>query len=205
MGRKASSQTAPLSGTVPARSTITDSTYSRSKTQGNRPQPTADVSRPLASAASRGGAEEGFQPCATVGRSVVRSASRRPSSPCRPAAQAQSKLEARYTVSLAGIPLGAGTWVIDITGDQYTAVANGRTTGLVKLISNGSGSAGSRGTFQGASVASSGYVANYDLRQEGRRGAHGAARRRREGGHGRARRSSCRRIACRSPRRTARA
>ena len=76
-------------------------------------------------------------------------------------AQAQSKLEARYSVSLAGIPLGAGTWVVDITGDQYTAVANGRTTGLVKLIANGSGSAGSRGAFQGASVASSGYMANY--------------------------------------------
>jgi hypothetical protein len=75
-------------------------------------------------------------------------------------AQAQSKLEARYSVSLAGIPLGAGTWVIDITGDQYTAVANGRTTGLVKLIASGSGSAGSRGAFQGASVASSGYMAN---------------------------------------------
>jgi len=76
------------------------------------------------------------------------------------AAQAQSRLEARYSVSLAGIPLGAGTWVIDITGDQYTAVANGRTTGLVKLIANGHGSAGSRGAFQGASVASSGYMAN---------------------------------------------
>ena len=75
-------------------------------------------------------------------------------------AQAQSKLEARYAVSLAGIPLGTGTWVIDITGDQYTAVASGRTTGLVKLIANGSGSAGSRGAFQGASVASSGYMAN---------------------------------------------
>ena len=75
-------------------------------------------------------------------------------------AHAQSKLEARYSVSLAGIPLGAGTWVIDITGDQYTAVANGRTTGLIKLIADGQGSAGSRGTFQGVSVASSGYMAN---------------------------------------------
>jgi Protein of unknown function (DUF3108) len=75
-------------------------------------------------------------------------------------AEAQSRLEARYSVSLAGIPLGAGTWVVDITGDQYTAVANGRTTGLVKLIANGHGSAGSRGAFQGATVASSGYMAN---------------------------------------------
>jgi hypothetical protein len=75
-------------------------------------------------------------------------------------AQAQSKLEARYSVSLAGILLGSGTWVIDIAGDQYTAVANGRTSGLVKLISNGSGSGGSRGTFQGANVLSTSYVSN---------------------------------------------
>ena len=79
---------------------------------------------------------------------------------CSSAAQAQSKLEARYAVSLAGIPLGSGTWVIDINGDQYTAVANGRTSGLVKLISDGSGSGGSRGTLQGANVLSTSYVSN---------------------------------------------
>ena len=140
--------------------------------------------------------------CRPVRRSLSVSA---PSSPCRPAAQAQSKLEARYSVSLAGIPLGAGTWVIDITGDQYTAVANGRTTGLVKLIANGSGSAGSRGAFQGASVASSGYMANTvsdkktdEVRMVLRGGVVKEVMRR-------ARRSSCRRIACRSPKRTARA
>jgi hypothetical protein len=75
-------------------------------------------------------------------------------------AQAQTKLEARYTASLAGIPLGSGTWVIDINADQYTAVASGRTSGLVKLISDGSGTSGSRGTLHGASVASVGYVSS---------------------------------------------
>jgi hypothetical protein len=75
-------------------------------------------------------------------------------------AQAQSKLEARYTVSLAGIPLGSGSWVIDIAPDQYTAVASGRTTGLVKLISDGSGSTGSRGTFSGAKVMATSYVSS---------------------------------------------
>src|SRR5258708_2070506 len=60
------------------------------------------------------------------------------------AAYAQTKLEARYAVTLAGIPLGAGTWVIDIAADQYTAVASGRTTGLVKLVSDGSGMTGSK-------------------------------------------------------------
>jgi hypothetical protein len=76
------------------------------------------------------------------------------------AAGAQTKLEARYTASLAGIPLGSGSWVIDITADQYTAVATGRTSGLVKLISDGSGTTGSKGTLQGASIASIGYVSN---------------------------------------------
>src|ERR1044072_5678509 len=75
-------------------------------------------------------------------------------------AEAQTKLEARYAVPLAGIPLGTGTWVIDIAADQYTAVASGRTTGLVKLVSDGSGTTGSKAVVQGANVISSGYVAS---------------------------------------------
>ncbi len=83
-------------------------------------------------------------------------------------AQAQGKLEARYSVSLAGIPLGHGTWIIDIASDQYTAVASGRTTGLVKLISDGSGSGGSRGVVQGASLVPTSYASSSisDKRQD---------------------------------------
>ncbi len=80
---------------------------------------------------------------------------------CVPAAaQAQGKLEARYTASLSGIPLGSGIWVIDIAPDQYTAVASGRTTGLVKLISDGSGSGGARGLVQGASLMPTSYASS---------------------------------------------
>jgi hypothetical protein len=75
-------------------------------------------------------------------------------------AQAQVRLEARYTASLAGIPLGSGTWVIDIASDQYTAVASGRTSGLVRLISDGSGTTGARGAFRGTQAASLGYVSS---------------------------------------------
>jgi hypothetical protein len=76
------------------------------------------------------------------------------------AAHAQSKLDARYSVSLSGIPLGSGSWVIDISPDQYTAVATGRTTGLVKLISDGSGSTGARGVFAGGKVLATSYVSS---------------------------------------------
>jgi len=75
-------------------------------------------------------------------------------------ARAQSKLEARYTASLSGIPLGTGTWVIDVAPDQYTAVATGRTTGLVRIISDGSGSSGARGAIQGASLVPTTYAAS---------------------------------------------
>ena len=77
-----------------------------------------------------------------------------------PTVLAQGKLEARYGVTLAGIPLGSGVWVIDIGPDQYTAVASGRTTGLVKLISDGSGSGGARGVVQGASLVPTSYASS---------------------------------------------
>ncbi len=64
------------------------------------------------------------------------------------------------TASLAGIPLGSGVWVIDIASDQYTAVASGRTSGLVKLVSDGSGSGGSRGTVHGASMVPTSYASS---------------------------------------------
>lgn len=52
---------------------------------------------------------------------------------------AQGKVEAKYEASLAGIPVGRGTWAIDITEDQYSAAATGGTSGLLKAFSGGSG------------------------------------------------------------------
>ena len=75
-------------------------------------------------------------------------------------AVAETKLEARYTAALAGIPLGTGTWIINFTADQYSALATGHTTGLIKLISDGEGSTGARGAIQGANAVSSGYVSH---------------------------------------------
>ena len=60
-------------------------------------------------------------------------------------ALAQGKLDARYTASLAGVPIGRGAWVIDIADDQYTAAASGMTTGLLRVFASGQGSSASRG------------------------------------------------------------
>ncbi|MEA2892849.1 MAG: hypothetical protein QOI05_3642, partial [Bradyrhizobium sp.] len=40
-------------------------------------------------------------------------------------ASAQGKLDARYEVTLAGLPVGKGSWVVDIADDQYSASASG--------------------------------------------------------------------------------
>ena len=60
-------------------------------------------------------------------------------------AQAQARLDARYSVTLAGVPIGKGAWVIDISESQFTSAASGATAGLLQVLSTGKGSGASRG------------------------------------------------------------
>src|SRR3954463_4294128 len=60
-------------------------------------------------------------------------------------AQAEAKLDARYTASLGGVTIGRGAWVIDFRDDQYTAAASGMATGLLKIFAGGTGTSASRG------------------------------------------------------------
>jgi len=71
----------------------------------------------------------------------------------------QGKLEAHYVASVAGIPIGKGTWRIDVVDDQYTANASGKTTGILQVFNAGSGQAVSRGTVNGGKPVSSTYAA----------------------------------------------
>jgi hypothetical protein len=74
-------------------------------------------------------------------------------------AYAQGKLDARYTASLAGIPLGKGAWVIDITDNEYVAAASGMTTGLVRVFTGGQGSGAARGGIVSGNFAPASYSA----------------------------------------------
>jgi hypothetical protein len=60
-------------------------------------------------------------------------------------AAAQLRLDARYAAKLAGITIGTGAWIVDISEDQFTAAATGRATGLLRSISSGEGSTAVRG------------------------------------------------------------
>lgn len=76
-----------------------------------------------------------------------------------PACAQQGKLEARYSATLAGIPIGNGTWTIDITDTQYTASASGSTSGLLRAFTGGQGDSTAHGTLNGGRLLSSIYAA----------------------------------------------
>ena len=59
---------------------------------------------------------------------------------------AQGKLDARYAVTLAGVPVGRGTWVIDIAEDHFSATASGQTAGLLRVFASGHGQSAVRGS-----------------------------------------------------------
>jgi hypothetical protein len=72
-------------------------------------------------------------------------------------ALSQGKLDAQYTASLAGIPIGKGSWIIDIADSQYNAQASGKTTGLLRIFASGEGTSAAHGTLQAGRLVSSIY------------------------------------------------
>jgi hypothetical protein len=75
-------------------------------------------------------------------------------------AHAQGRLEAQYEASLAGIVVGKGAWTIEISEDQYVASAYGGTSGLLKSISNSSGTGSVQGRVVSGTLVPSNYQAS---------------------------------------------
>jgi hypothetical protein len=74
--------------------------------------------------------------------------------------QAQGRLDARYAVTLGGVPIGKGAWVVDISESQFTAAASGATTGLLRVLSTGQGSGASRGHMVGGNLVPASFAAS---------------------------------------------
>ena len=74
-------------------------------------------------------------------------------------AAAQGRLEAQYTMTLAGLPIGQGTWVIDLSDRQYSSAATGGTTGLLRTFTGGEGGTTVQGTLQAGKPVQSAYAA----------------------------------------------
>jgi hypothetical protein len=81
-------------------------------------------------------------------------------------AQAQGKLEAHYKVTLAGIPIGKGSWTVEISDTHYSAATNGKTTGLMHVLTHGEGTSAVRGTFRDGKPASSVYASTITSRKK---------------------------------------
>jgi hypothetical protein len=75
-------------------------------------------------------------------------------------ARAQGKLDARYTASLAGVPIGRGAWVVDIADDQYTAAASGTTSGVLRIFSTSFGTSASRGLITAGQLVPGSYASS---------------------------------------------
>jgi hypothetical protein len=73
---------------------------------------------------------------------------------------AQGKLDARYTVTLGGLPVGRGSWVIDISDDHFTAAASGATAGLMRVFASGQGQSAARGGVSGGQLIPSTYASS---------------------------------------------
>ncbi len=74
-------------------------------------------------------------------------------------AAAQGKVEAHYDVTLAGILVGTGAWTIEVFDDQYSAAANGSTTGLLKTFAHGTGTGASQGRVVNGALVPANYTA----------------------------------------------
>jgi len=81
-------------------------------------------------------------------------------------APAQGRLEAEYVASVAGIPIGRGNWIIEISNDQYTAAASGATTGIIRFFTGAHGTGAAHGIVSGGQPVPSSYGATiiYDRR-----------------------------------------
>ena len=87
-------------------------------------------------------------------------------------ARAQGRVEATYRATLAGIPIGSGSWIIDIGPKHYASAATGRASGLMRVLASGEGSSTVRGAVKQGRLIPSSFAANihsyesYDVRME---------------------------------------
>src|ERR1043166_3042687 len=85
---------------------------------------------------------------------------------------AQGKIEATYRATLAGIPIGSGSWIVDIGPKHYASAASGRASGLMRVLVSGEGSSRVRGTVKQGRLTPASFAANihsyesYEVRME---------------------------------------
>jgi hypothetical protein len=80
---------------------------------------------------------------------------------CRPA-QAETSLDARYAISVAGLIVGEGIWTVRIDKDRYSTRADGTFTGIWRLLAGGEVFSSASGNVRGR-LSPTRYEANFAL------------------------------------------
>jgi len=81
-------------------------------------------------------------------------------------ASAQAKLDAHYKATLAGLPIGEGSWIVDLGEKEYTAAVTGMTSGLLKILSGGKGTGSVQGVVAGGQFAPATYAASINTHKK---------------------------------------
>ena len=58
-------------------------------------------------------------------------------------------------MTLGGVPIGKGSWSIDVHEDQYSAAASGETSGLMRVFASGQGRSVAHGSVSGGQPTAS--------------------------------------------------
>src|SRR5712692_7384940 len=83
-------------------------------------------------------------------------------------AQAQGKLIANYTISVARIPVGKITWSADIGDESYTISGSGEASGVASFLAGGKGSLSTRGTVKDGQLSPTEFTS--DITQDDEKG-----------------------------------
>src|SRR6266508_2679092 len=83
-------------------------------------------------------------------------------------AQAQGKLTANYTISVARIPVGKLAWTADIGEDSYMIAGSGEASGIASFLASGKGTLSTRGTVKDGQLSPTEFTSDIPRRREGR-------------------------------------
>ena len=78
------------------------------------------------------------------------------------AAESEVRLDAVYTATLLGVPLGQISWNVEVGDKRYATSGTGSTVGLLRIFAHGHGAAKASGTINSREVVASEFAVNYE-------------------------------------------
>jgi hypothetical protein len=75
-------------------------------------------------------------------------------------AAAQAKLDATYSATLWGLPIGHISWTVELRNNKFTSAATGAISGLLRLFSDGHGDVSARGRLSAGEPVASNFALN---------------------------------------------